>query len=573
MFTREELEAAGLLDFRVFLCIVWEYLGLPKPTKIQLDIAHYLQHGPRRKIVMAFRGVGKSWITVAYVLWKLLLNPQAKIMVVSASQGLADDFSKFCKQLIMGMPILQHLSPRPEQRNSAISFDVGPATASKDPSVKSVGITGQLTGSRADLIVSDDVEVPKNSLSHLLRARLAESVKEFDAVLKPGGEVTYLGTPQIESSLYNVLNRTRGYGVQIWPGEIPANPGVYQGRLAPIITKRIERGWKVGEPTDAERFGAADLLERKASYGLAGYALQFMLDTSPSDAKAHPLKLRDLVVYDCDLNMGHVQLVWGTTKPIQDLQAGGMEGDHYHSPVWASPEMAKYMSTVMAIDPSGMGSDETAYAIIKYLHGLLYVVSVGGYRDGYGEATLKALAGKALRYGVNDIIIEKNYGGGMFDQLLKPHLISVGLDQQKTFGLESRAAAGRIDDEWKGWSRGQKEFRICDTLEPVLLNHKLVVDRRVIEDDLAQQHEDNQYSFVQQLTRISRVKGALGHDDRLEAVSMAAAYYTEKMNRDQSRAVDSVKEAAKDAELKKFMQQFGNYGNNPNYCDSRRNRR
>lgn len=552
MYTQEELEKAGLLDFRVFLCVVWEFLGLPKPTKVQLDIAHYLQHGKRRKIIMAFRGVGKSWITVAFVLWKLLLDPQKKIMVVSASQTLADDFSKFTKQLIMGMPLLQHLAPRPDQRNSAISFDVGPATPSKDPSVKSVGITGQLTGSRADLIVPDDVEVPKNSLSHLLRARLGEAVKEFDAVLKKDGEVVYLGTPQTESSLYRILADERGYDIRVWPAEMPKSASVYRDRLAPFIQKRMDAGWSEGTPTDKERFNADDLMSRRVSYGPAGYALQFMLDTSPADAKKHPLKLRDLVLYDCDKDMAHVNLVWGTSKPLQDLASGGMQGDFYHAPVFASPEMAKYSATVMAIDPSGMGSDETAYAIVKYLHGLLYVMDVGGFRDGYGESTLKALAGKALRWGVNDIIIEPNYGGGMFDQLLKPYLISVGLDQQKRDGLDTRPPAGRIDDEWK-WARGQKEIRICDTLEPIMLNHKLVVNRRVIEDDL-EQHEDPQYSLVHQLTRISRVKGALGHDDRIEVVSMAASYFTEKMNRDQNKAVATHKEAALVKELKKFMQ-------------------
>ena len=133
MYTKEEIEAAGLDDFRVFLRQVWDFLGLPPPTPVQNDIAWHLQHGDRRLVIEAFRGVGKSWITVAYVLWCLFLDPQEKIMVVSASQELADNFSKFCKQLIREMPLLQHLAPRQGQRDSAISFDVGPATPSKDP--------------------------------------------------------------------------------------------------------------------------------------------------------------------------------------------------------------------------------------------------------------------------------------------------------------------------------------------------------------------------------------------------------------------------------------------------------
>ena len=56
------------------------------------------------------------------------------------------------------MPLLKHLQPKDNQRQSKVSFDVAPALAIHAPSVKSMGITGQLTGSRADLIIADDVE-------------------------------------------------------------------------------------------------------------------------------------------------------------------------------------------------------------------------------------------------------------------------------------------------------------------------------------------------------------------------------------------------------------------------------
>lgn len=546
MYTKEEIRAAGLDDFRAFLCVVWAYLRLPPPTKVQLDIAYALQHGEKRLIIQAFRGVGKSWITVAFVLWNLLLDPEKKIMVVSASQQLADDFSKFCKQLINGMPILQHLKAREGQRDSSVSFDVGPAKPSKDPSVKSVGITGQLTGSRADLIVGDDLEVPKNSYTHLLRERLAELLKEFDAVLKPkpDARVLLLGTPQIEASVY-VRLEGRGYTIRIWPAEIPKNPAVYLGRLAAFVQKRIDAGHAPGTPLDAERFSREDLAARRLSYGEAGYALQFMLDTSPADEEKHPLKLKDAIIFDCDDTMAPVKLAWGREKEgsstlIRDLQCGGLEGDCLYGPAWLSTERAEYTGTVMAIDPSGQGKDETAYAIVRFAHGLLYLVDVGGYLDGFGETTLQALASKALRHQVNDIIIEKNYGGGMFNELLKPHLVRLG--------------RGRIDEEWKGWSMGQKEMRICDILQPVLNSHRLVIDRRVLEQDLKTQQESPRYSFVHQMTRLSRVKGALANDDRIESVAMAVSYFTERMRRDQDLAFEQHRAELMDAELQRFMQ-------------------
>jgi len=77
-------------DFRYFLVLVWKFLDLPDPTPLQYDVARYLQHGPRRKIIEAFRGIGKSWITSAFVVWLLLRNPQLKILVVSASKERAD---------------------------------------------------------------------------------------------------------------------------------------------------------------------------------------------------------------------------------------------------------------------------------------------------------------------------------------------------------------------------------------------------------------------------------------------------------------------------------------------------
>lgn len=576
-YSRQELEDAGLTDFRIFLCEVWLFLNLPKPTPIQLNIALYLQKGPKRIVIEAFRGVGKSWITVAFVLWVLLLDPQKKVLVVSAGESLASDFTKFAKQLIYGMPLLKHLQPRGEQRSRGDSFDVGPTREARDASVFCLGITGQLTGHRADLIIADDVETPKNSMTQLMRDRLAELVKEFDALLTSRGDddparVVYLGTPQTENSLYSRLPE-RGYKLRIWPAEVPASATPYKDKktgqqyLAPVILEMMKQGVKAGTPTDPARFGTAELEERRLSY-LAGYELQYMLNTAPSDANKHPLKLANLMVYDLDPRMAPVAFVWGKTPQllINELQSGGLGDDRYYRPAYMAPEMAKYTQTVMAIDPSGKGKDETAYAILKYLHGNLFLVDSGGFVDGYGEDTMKALAARALRWGVNDIIIEKNYGGGMFDKLLQPHLIRAFKEAREQAEKEAAAAGkapeevrlGQIDEEWKSWATGSKENRIIDILQPVIENHRLIVARSVIEQDLPLDQYghfkgDPSYALFFQLTRIFRAKGALVHDDRVDALSMAVAYFTDRMDRDQRKAAANVKEKLKDKALKDWM--------------------
>lgn len=116
------------------------------------------------------------------------------------------------------MEILQHLMAREGQRDSNVAFDVGPARAKQSPSVKSVGVTGQLSGSRANRIIADDIEVPGNSFTQMQRDKINELVKEFDSVLIPGGEVIYLAPPPTEQSLYNRVSE-RGYEARIWPSE------------------------------------------------------------------------------------------------------------------------------------------------------------------------------------------------------------------------------------------------------------------------------------------------------------------------------------------------------------------
>jgi len=276
-------------DFRNFLYIIWKHLNLPDPTPVQYDIASFLQNSPNRCVIEAFRGVGKSWVTSAYVIWELLRDPQKKIMVVSASKERADSFSIFTKRLINEVSILAPLRPRPDQRNSNIAFDVGPAKAAHAPSVKSVGITGQITGSRADIIIADDVEVPGNSATQILRDKLSEQIKEFDAILtpKPTSKIIFLGTPQSEDSVYNRLPE-RGYTMRIWPARFPTEEQLpkYRDRLAPFIVEMMERGHgRAGEPTDPTRFNRFDLEKRELSYGRSGFALQFMLLTDLSDQK------------------------------------------------------------------------------------------------------------------------------------------------------------------------------------------------------------------------------------------------------------------------------------------------
>lgn len=531
-----------LKDFRNLVYLLWKELSLPDPTPVQYDICTYLQNGPKRRMVQAFRGVGKSWLTAAYVLWRLILNPNERILVVSASKDRSDAFANFVKRLIDTSPMLHHLRPDPSkgQRDSVVAFDVGPSDPHQAPSVRSVGITGQMTGGRATVIVADDVETPKNSLTLLMRERLGELVKEFDAVLSPGGEIIYLGTPQCEESIYNLLPG-RGYDVRVWPARYPekAWQEFYGHRLSDKLRDEIGEGATTGTSTDPQRFTDVDLSEREMSYGKSGFALQFMLDTRMSDANRYPLRLSDLMVLEQDISeQAPLKLTWGS-GPDQCLQlpSVGLRGDRYNRPVFTHETFMPFTGSIMFIDPSGRGLDETAYAVVKILNSTLYCTAVGGFTDGYSDEVLNELGKIAGKQAVNLVLVEPNFGDGMFLKLFQPWL----LKNHKCQLEESDRASV------------QKEKRIIDTLEPILNQHRLVVSEEVIRRDLVTEEPARQLMY--QLTRVTRERGALKHDDRLDALAGAVSYWVDQLARSQDQAYQQASSKLINEELKKFVKQ------------------
>jgi len=546
-------------DFRAFLWLVWTHLRLPMPTVRQLFMALYLQNGPRRRMIQAFRGIGKTWITCAYALWRLYRNPQERIKIVSANEDKAVENATFIRRLIEEIPQLQFLRPRGSSRDSVMAFDVGPADASVTPSVSCLGITGQLTGGRATILIADDIEVPKNSWTEGMRERLAELVKEFDALVVPEGfDIIYLGTPQTEQSVYNAV-RKRGYDCRIWPALYPDAKQIasYSGALAPDIVDDLKRDSKlVGKSTDSARFHDLDLAERRASYGNSGFSLQFMLDTSLSDAERYPLKTSDLIIMDVSKDKAPVSVEY-TSDPrsaIADLANVGFAGDRYFRPLWISDQRTDWQGKVLVIDPSGRGNDETGYAVLYHAYGTVYLMKCGGFRSGYEDATLSGLVKIAKEYSVNLIKIESQYGDGMFTELLRPHLARIDEATKKPFYPCTL-------EEYK--VTGQKELRIIDDMEPVLNQHRLVVDRRVILDDL---ETEQKYSFAYQLTHLTKDRGSLRHDDRLEVVAAGCRHFRDRLAVDAKKAESINREKLRDEELRKFMAQAGRSIPKPNYC-------
>jgi hypothetical protein len=576
-----------LRDFRNFLFLVWQHLGLPEPTEAQYEIAYFMQHGfpegyspvrGRADIVEAFRGVGKSFIAAAFALWLLWCDPvNEKILVVSASSIKAKEFVSQCKAILMTMELLEHLRPRTDQRDAFDRFDVNGASISQSPSLKAAGITGQITGSRATRIIADDIEIESNSKTEEARVTLLNAVLEFESIkvpalqdpsgdlVRPAGDVLFLGTPQTAESIYNKLIKERGYSCFCIPARYPSpdklanyvikrDDGTTVNILAPYLWARIEgfrgspaahfrplseRGvyttiaeeqgtprqlpgttltW--GSPTDPKRFSNEDLEGREAK-GRAYFLLQFMLDTTLSDADRYPLKQFDLTVFPCTAPKGPMTIQWGRHSDRinvrDDIPNVGFTGDYLMGPLFADKEWREWQASVLFVDPAGRGKDETAWAIVRALNGTLFVSRVGAYRGTVREA-YELIAKDAKTFNVNLILIEPNFAPGVWIAGFQPVLARVWP------GLKGDVGGCTVEEA--EWAKGQKEVRIIDTLEPVMNTHRLVVDEEVAKDDV----------LMYQLTHITRDRGALTHDDRVDALAGAVSYMQNHLEADTAKA-------------------------------------
>ena len=509
-------------DFKLFLAALWEQLDLPPPTRAQFSIADYLQYGPKRLQIQAFRGVGKSWITGAFVLWTLFKDPEKKIMIISASKERADNMSIFLQKLIIETPWLSHLQPKSDDsRWSRISFDVN-CSPHQAPSVKSVGITGQLTGSRADLMILDDIEVPGNSMTEMMREKLLQLCTEAESILTPKDDsrIMYLGTPQTVFTVYRKLAE-RSYRPFVWPARFPRKLASYEGKIAPQLQEDIDQGAQPWECTDPDRFDSEDLIEREASMGRSNFMLQFMLDTSLSDAEKFPLKMADLIVTSINPSKAPESLIWCSdpSNVIKEAPTVGLPGDYFYSPMQIVGEWGDYAETICSVDPSGRGSDETTAAYLSQRNGFIYLHEMRAYRDGYSDGTLLDILSGCKKYNASTLLIESNFGDGIVAELFKKHIQNT---KQSIFIEETRANV-------------RKEDRIIDSLEPVLNQHRLCIDKSVIDWDYNSNPDEAPekrllYMLFYQMSRMCREKFAVKHDDRLDCLAQGVKYFTDALS-------------------------------------------
>ena len=557
---REEfamMVASTFSDFGEFAEVGMRVLGF-STTAMQLDIARYMadrSYG-RKKMVQAQRGEAKSTLAALYAVWSLIQDQSTRVLVVSGGEKQASDVAILIIRIIEQWHLLCWLRPdssrgdRTSFENYDVHCDLKPLD--KSASVSCVGITANLQGKRADILIPDDIETSKNSMTQPMRDQLLLLSKDF-AAINTHGETLYLGTPQTKDSIYKTL-KSRGFHVRIWPGRYP-NPDEVQryapGSLAPSILEAHEADPTLGTghgidgtrgaPSDPERYNEDALLEKELDFGPEGFSLQFMLDTTLTDALRTRIRLSDFIVGDYT-GEGAPEQLWWAAEPrcrIQELPPNVSEYTLYRA-ASSSDQYMPYQHKVLVVDPAGNGGDEVAFAVLGATNSYIHLMTVGGLRGGMTEQNMDTLFEIAEEFGVKDFKIEANMGHGVVSALMVGH-------------AEKRKLIGFGFEDF--YAKGQKERRIIDTISPITRRHKFVVHTRAIEDDLKYCNEHPRdmrtvTSVFYQLANITYDRGCLSKDDRADAVQAGVMFLTGLLS------VDDEKEAQKrkDATGREFMQ-------------------
>ena len=164
------------------------------------------------------------------------------------------------------------------------------------------------------------------------------------------------------------------------------------------------------------------------------------------------------------------------------------------------------------------------------------------YRDGYSDTTLLDILRGCRKFGVNKLVVETNFGDGIVAELFRKHL------QQTKQGIDIEEVRANV----------RKEDRIIDTLEPILNQHRLVVDKGVIDWDYNSNKDEApekrlMYMLFYQMSRMCREKGAVKHDDRLDALAQGVKYFTDAFGISAQEEINSRKRDEWNQMLAEFL--------------------
>jgi hypothetical protein len=479
--------------FRTFLRVTRpSVLSFAEMGAVHEPVIEGLVSPEPRVLILASRGTGKSLITAQFVCWKLFRNHLEMALCVSKSDNQAKALLKGIKSFIISCPMLECLKPDEKGLDSATQFEVKAAIGKLGmfTSVFSCGLTGQLTGKRASILIADDVETPRNSATVELVDTLQEQVGEFQHIMVPGAKLIYLGTPQSVFSLYGRLARNPEF--KVFRAQIFAQDDI-DGKT------EIDSLWPA-------RFSADQLMKTKRSISKIAWRLHYAIDLDETIQHERPLQLKELPVLDWPADATHLPVAISITdKKLDGFPTGSadLQADWWLEAIPSSEHVAPISITTLAVDPAGGlkgKGDAVGTAVISITSGGRGILRhLEGVRADTTQAAIARVAAIGHEFSVNHVVVEET-SASLFGHQLSTVMASRGYPA--------------IPESVSG-SNQKKGSRIISTLGPVMGTGRLIILKSVLESEGGRE-------FVNQMTAASW-DGRIGirNDDIVDAVSWA----------------------------------------------------
>ena len=186
------------------------YINITTPVhhrKIMEFLVDVLENSPHRGLLTAFRHSGKSTVVGIFAACVLYMRPDTRILILSAENILASRMVNHIKNIMENHPSCVDMVPKNKKEWAAGRITINRSVGIREPSVICQGIHGNITGSRADLIICDDVEVPNTCNTAQKREMLRERLRELDFILSPNGTIIYIGTPHTIDTIYRTSDQ------------------------------------------------------------------------------------------------------------------------------------------------------------------------------------------------------------------------------------------------------------------------------------------------------------------------------------------------------------------------------
>jgi hypothetical protein len=415
------------IGFRQFVWLWNRCQGQTTPP-LHIEIAEWLERrwrqGDRRLVLLVFRSAGKSTLVGIFCAWLLLNDPDLRILVLAAEHDLARKMVRNVKRIIERHPATRGLVPKRAEQWASDQFTVRRHLTRRDPSLLARGIGANITGSRADVVICDDVEVPNTCATAPRREELRLRLHEINYVLVPGGLQLYAGTPHSYDSIY-----VEEPGDD---GEASAFLAGFQRLCIPLLDGRGESRWP-------ERFTAEEIEEIRRRSGPAKFASQMLL--RPRSVDEIRLDPALLVRYDAPL-----ELRQGNGESILSLSGRRLvSASCWWDPAYGAPDIGD-ASVVAAVFVDEAG----AY----WLHDIRYLHHDPAQRHEVDEATqlCRQVAAFVRELYLPSVTIETNGLGRFLPALLRRELQAIGL------------ACPVLEHV----SRSNKEQRILQAFDPLL---------------------------------------------------------------------------------------------------------